>query len=856
VADESGAASSLPATARAVVIGAGIVGNSLIGHLAHLGWKDLVLIDKGPLPNPGGSTGHASNFIFPVDHSREMTELTADSIRQYEHHGVLTVCGGIEVARAEERMEELRRRMASAKSFGVEGCRLVTPAEVKELVPYIEESVILGGFYSEGVGVVDSLRMGTLMREQAQQTGAATVSANTEVLGIDVEGGRVRRVRTDRGDVEAEYVVIACGVWSPRIARMAGASIPLTPAVHQMIDVGPVPRFEGAKSAIDFPIVRDMDTNMYERQDGSGLEVGSYAHRPILHDPDEIPSIDESALTPTELPFTQDDFVQQMEDALELMPEILGDESVGIKYAINGLLSLTPDGLPILGETPEVRGLWSAAAVWVKEGPGVGRAVAEWMAEGEPEIDLQASDIARFYEHQKTSEHVRSRAAEGFNKTYGIVHPGEQWESARRVRLSPFYEREKELGAVFYEAAGWERPHWYESNAGLLEEFADQINDREAEWDSRWWSPIINAEHLAMRDRAGMFDLTAFCVFDVVGPGALECVQRVSMRQMDVKLGKVVYTPVLTPRGGFRSDLTVMRLGDEHFRVVTGGAHGMADFKWYRDHLPEDGSAQIFDLTSSWTTLGVWGPRAREILASVTRDDMSHEGFPFATCRTIEMGPLRVLASRISYVGDLGWELYVPIEQGARLWDIVSEAGEPHGIVPAGIGVYGTTGRLEKCYRAFGFELDGEYNVVEAGMAWGKVKDQDFVGKEAHLSHREEDPAAVMCTLTVDDHTSASGVKRYMLGGEPIVTRDGTPLVDSHGRGSYVTSAGTGPSVGKHILLAYLPPEHANVGEQLAVEYMTERYPVTVERADSTPLFDPDNERVKAAGRAGAPIPA
>ena len=250
------------------------------------------------------------------------------------------------------------------------------------------------------------------------------MSANTEVLGIDAEGGRVKRVRTDRGDVEAEYVVIACGVWSPRLARMAGASIPLTPAVHQMIDVGPVPRFETSKSAIEFPIVRDMDTNMYERQDGSGLEVGSYAHRPILHDPDEIPSIEESATTPTELPFTQDDFVQQMEDALELVPEILGDESVGIKYAINGLLSLTPDGLPILGETSEVRGLWSAAAVWVKEGPGVGRALAEWMVKGEPEIDLQASDVARFYEHQKTAEHVRSRAAEGFNKTYGIVHPG------------------------------------------------------------------------------------------------------------------------------------------------------------------------------------------------------------------------------------------------------------------------------------------------------------------------------------------------------------------------------------------------------------------------------------------------
>jgi glycine cleavage system aminomethyltransferase T/glycine/D-amino acid oxidase-like deaminating enzyme len=837
----------LPNSARAVVIGAGIVGNSLTYHLARLGWTDLLLLDKGPLPNPGGSTGHASNFIYPVDHSREMTALTLDSVRQYTELDVITVCGGIEVARTEERMEELRRRMASAKSWGVEPVSLITPAEVRELVPYIDDSVIVGGFYSPGVSVVDSLRAGTIMRERAQESGALTVSANTEVLDIEVEHGRVRRVRTSRGDVEAEAVVICCGVWSPRLARMAGASIPLTPAVHQMIDIGPVPRFAGAKSAIEHPIVRDMDTNMYERQDGSGLEVGSYAHRPILHDPDEIPSVEEAALSPTEFPFTEDDFVQQMEHALELVPEIVGDESVGVKYAINGLLSLTPDGLPILGETPEVRGLWSAAAVWIKEGPGVGRAVAEWMVHGEPEIDLQASDIARFYEHQKTVEHVRARAAEGFNKTYGIVHPAEQWASNRNVRLSPFHERERALGAVFYEAAGWERPHWYDSNRALLEEYGDRVGDREAEWESRWWSPIINAEHLAMRDRAAMFDLTAFCVFDVVGPGALECVQTVSMRQMDAKVGRVVYTPVLTPGGGFRSDLTVMRLGEEHFRVVTGGAHGMADMKWYADHLPADGSAQIFDLTSSWCTLGLWGPRARDILAATTSADVSHEGFPFATCRTIEVGSLRVLASRISYVGDLGWELYVPIEQGAKLWDVIADAGAPHGVVPAGIGVYGTTGRLEKCYRAFGFELDAEYDVVEAGMAWGKVKDQDFVGKEAHVGHRESEPAAVLCTLTVDDHTARDGRKRYMLGGEPIVTRDGDTLTDAKGRRSFVTSAGAGPSVGKHILMSYLPPEHANVGEQLAVEYMCERFPVTVEVAGSTPLFDPDNERVRAA---------
>jgi glycine cleavage system aminomethyltransferase T/glycine/D-amino acid oxidase-like deaminating enzyme len=838
--------SSPPTRAKAVVIGAGIVGNSLAYHLAELGWSELVLLDKGPLPNPGGSTGHASNFIFPVDHSKEMTQLTLDSVRQYREWDVFTESGGIEVARTEERMEELRRRVASAKAWGIEDTRIITPAEVKELVPFIEESVIVGGFYTPSVGIVDSLRFGTIARERAQAKGALSVFANTEVLGIDVERGRIKSIQTSRGEIATEVIVVCCGVWSPKIARMAGASIPLTPAVHQMIDVGPVPHFKDTKGVIEFPIVRDMDTNMYERQDGSGLEIGSYAHRPILHDPEEIPSNEEAALSPTEFPFTEKDFQQQMEDALELIPEVLNDESVGIKYAINGILSLTPDGLPLLGETPEVKGLWSAAAVWVKEGPGVGKAVAEWMTYGESEIDLQSSDIARFYEHQRSKEHVKARAAEGFNKTYGIVHPAEQWESNRKVRLSPFYAREQELGAVFFEAAGWERPHWYESNAKLLEEYGDRINHREAEWESRWWSPIINAEHLAMRDRAAMFDLTAFCVFDITGPGALETVQKVSMRQMDVATGKVVYTPVLSPRGTFKSDLTVMRLGDEQFRVVTGGAHGMADLKWYSDHRPADGTASITDLTSAYATLGLWGPRSREILASLTSDDMSHEAFPFATCRLIELGSLRVLASRISYVGELGWELYVPIEQGAKLWDLVWEAGEPYGTVPAGIGVYGTTGRLEKCYRAFGFELDADYDVVEAGMAWGRAKSPDFVGKEAHIAHREGEPTAILCTLTVDDHTSASGVKRYPLGREPVLSKTGAPLVDAEGRRSYVTSAGAGPSIGKHILMSYVPPETANVGEELLVEYMGEQYPVTVATNDSTPVFDPDNSRVKS----------
>ncbi len=318
------------------------------------------------------------------------------------------------------------------------------------------------------------------------------------------------------------------------------------------------------------------------------------------------------------------------------------------------------------------------------------------------------------------------------------------------------------------------------------------------------------------------------------------------MRQCDVAVGRVIYTPWLSQSGGFKSDLTIMRLGEEHFRVVTGGAHGMADHKWLADHLPEDGSAQLADLTSAWSTLGLWGPRARDILGSLTGDDVSHEGFPFATCRTIEVGPVRVLASRISYVGDLGWELYVPLEQGARLWDLVWEAGTAHGAVPCGIGVYGTTGRLEKCYRAFGTELESEYSVVEADMAWGKVKEQDFVGKEAHVRHREEAPAAILCTFTVDDHTSASGAKRFPQGREPIVTPDGEPIVDSKGRRSYVTSAGAAPSVGKHVLMAYLPPDRAEAGAHFAVEYMGDRYPVTLDVVGSAPIFDPENTRVRS----------
>jgi glycine cleavage system aminomethyltransferase T/glycine/D-amino acid oxidase-like deaminating enzyme len=834
--------SDLPASASVVVIGAGIVGNSVVGHLAELGWRNIVQIDKGPLPNPGGSTGHASNFIFPVDHNKEMAMLTIDSQRQYEAMGVNVTCGGIEVARAPERMEELRRRMSSAKNWDMEA-HLVSPAEIKELVPFINEKILLGGCYYPTVSAVDSLRAGTIFRERAQGMEALETFANTEILGLEVHKGRIKSVVTDRGRIDAEYVVISCGVWSPRIARMAGATIPLTPAVHQMIDVGPIPILQESGKELAFPIVRDMDTFMYERQTAGSMEVGSYAHRPIFHSPDEIPSIAEARFSPTELPFTADDFDDQLEDALELMPEILGGAE--IKYAINGLLSLTPDAMPLIGETVEVKNLWSAAAIWIKEGPGTGRAVAEWMTHGYPELDPHASDIARFYPYARTERHVRARCAEHFNKTYGIVHPREQWASERNKRMSPAHPRTESLGAIYFEAGGWERPHWYESNAPLVKEYG--VEDRPHEWDRRWWSPIQNAEHLALRDRVGMVDLAPFVIFDFTGPGVVDYIQHLAVNNTDVKVGRSVYTPLLTESGGFKADLTILRLDDEHYRVITGAFDGPRDKHWFNRHLPDDGSVHMTDLTSAYTTIGVWGPRARDLVQSITDHDLSNEAFPYGTTQAVDFDSINARLFRISYVGDLGWEVYVPTEQGLPMWDRLWTAGQDFGVVPVGAGVYGTTGRIEKGYRLMGAELESEYNPVEAGLSRPRLKSVDFIGKEALTRARAEDPAAILCTLTMEDHVSPRDkIKRYPTGREPITLPDGGRIVDGKGRPSYVTTAGAGPSVGKFLLMAYLPPEHAVVDTELAVMYMNELYPVKVVVAGSTPLFDPDDKRMKS----------
>ena len=837
--------SDFPTRANVVVIGAGIVGSCLVGHLARLGWTDMVLLDKGPLPNPGGSTGHASNFIFPVDHNKEMALLGEQSANQFRDMQLSVDSGGIEVARTTDRMNELDRRMTSAMAWGIEA-HLLTPTEVKALVPFINEEVILGGFYCPTVSVVDSLETGTTMRREAVETAGCQVFANTEVLDIGTvegEGGvtTVSSVVTDKGTIEAGYVVIACGVWSNRIANMADATIPLVPTVHQMADVGPMDILAETNNEIGYPIVRDMDTFCYERQSAGSMEIGSYGHRPILHHPDEIPSNQEAALSPTEMPFTDDDFDPQMETAIELM-DMLGDAE--IRYAINGLLSMTPDTMPCLGETPEVRNLWSAAAVWVKEGPGMAQAVAEWMTYGYPRvIDVHGADIARFYDEERTDEHIWSRAEEHFNKTYGIVHPAEQWVGRRNLQVGPYFSRQEDLGAEFFQARTWERPQWYGANADLVERYG--LSEREVEWDNRWWSPITVGEHLNLRENCGVVDLSAFQIYELEGPGAVEYADRLAVNKVDVPVGRSIYTPWLNSDGGFHSDLTMMRLGEDRVRIVTGVFDGGRDEFWTRRHMPTDGSVTFTNITKQLTTLGLWGPNAPAVLSQLTNQDLDHEGSPYGWIVDAEVAGVSCQLFRISYVGDTGWEIYTAWENGPGLWDALMEAGADLGIRATGGGVYGSSGRLEKGYRLMGAELESEYNPLEAGLARPRVKAADFIGKEAYLAARQAgDPEVLMCTLTVEDQTDGGGRQRHMMGGnEPILTADGGRITDSHGRVSRVTSAGYGPSVGRHLLMSYLPRELSTPGTDLQVMYMNELFPVRV--AGTAAVFDPDDSRLK-----------
>jgi glycine cleavage system aminomethyltransferase T/glycine/D-amino acid oxidase-like deaminating enzyme len=816
--------------AQTVIVGAGIVGASAAYHLAELGSTDVLVIDQGPLFETGGSTSHAPGLVFQTNGSRTMCRIAQDTVRLYEGleldgelcwYGV----GGIEVATTPERMQELERRRGWARSYGIEGTELLTPAETAERIPLLDASRILSSYLVPTDGIAKAVPIVTALARAAEANGVA-FEGDVAVTGFDIREGRVHGVRTDRGDVACERVLLCAGIWGPTVGAMAGVPIPLVAVQHQLVWTEPIPELAGETREVVHPILRHQDHAMYFRHRADHYGVGNYRHEPIVTPQAQLRPPG-GAIQPSLMPFTRPDFDAAERETERLLPPLKGRmRPADPARSLNGMFSFTPDAGSIVGESAAVRGVWVCEAVWVTHGGGMGQQVAEWMVNGEPGYDLAEADANRFYPFQTTPPYVRARGAQQYREVYDILHPLQQMTAPRKLRLSPFYERHMALGAECFTGAGWERPQWFEANRALLTG-ADW--ERRDGWAAMNWSPAVGAEHVASRERVALFDITPFAKFDATGPDALAYLERICANRIDRPVGSVVYTAMLTPTGGIRCDLTVTRKDDRLFRVVTGGGSGQHDLAWMRAQVQEGERVTITERTGSLFALGLWGPRARDVLRAVTDADVSNEAFPYLTARYLNVGEVGpVWAQRISYAGELGWELYGQVAMGDRAWDRLWEAGLEHGIVAAGSGALDSL-RLEKGYRLWGQDINPEHDPFEAGVGFAVRMDKgEFQGRTALEAILDRGRSHKLTCMTFNDPATV------VMGKEPIWYGDRVV--------SYVTSAAYGYSVGRGIVYGYLPVDLADEGTPVEVEYFGERHAATV-AAD--PLWDPKGERQK-----------
>lgn len=853
---------TLPSQADAVIIGlGGIVGASVAHHLIERGWTHLVGIDTSAIPTDVGSTAHASDFCFMTSHDRMACYTTTYSRQFYEAMGHYHRVGGIEIARVgdEARLAELQRKVASGKAFGT-NVRMIDADEVVERFPLIKRELVLGGMWDPDAGLVvpRSQRVAGELVERAVESGHLRAFADTAAQDIDVQDGRVCGVQTAKGYIATPVVILACGIWGPLPAAMAGVALPLMPVEHPLMFFGPFDTFAGTSKEIGYPLMRDQGNSAYMRDtgdpsstEGGMLEWGYYeTTHPRLVQPRDILSREQARLSPSMHDLEAEQIADPFERAVELTP-LLGELGWDEKHSFNGLLSVTSDGGSLIGEAPETRGLWCCEAVWVKDGPGMGKILADWITDGHPSIDPCGIDIARFYPVQKTPHHVYGRCEEIARKIYDpAVHPREPFESGRNLRRSPFWPRECELGGYFMETAGWERAHGYAANETRLAHYLDEVPERPVEWDARHFWRVSNAEHLALSENVGMINLSHFAIYDISGRDAEALLEYLSVARIggDTPLGKGVYTHFLDARGGVHSDLTIVRLAKDCFRVICGGDTGHRDLMWISRRAEDVGLTRwhLEDRSDSLATLGLWGPNARRILQTLADnpEELSNERFPFASAREIRVHGLPLWAFRISYVGEQGWELYVPFSYGLALWDLLFEAGVP----PVGIETYANSRRLEKSLRLQNVDLLTDYNLLEAGLARPKVKNLDFHGKAAHLAQRGRDrQPAYLCTLVMESHLDGAGQARYPVGQSPLLDpENGEVPVDALGRRSYTTSIAYGPSIGCNIALGYLPVSHAEEGHPLLLEYFGEHYPMRVAAVGYRALYDAENIRPRS----------
>jgi 4-methylaminobutanoate oxidase (formaldehyde-forming) len=795
--------------ARVVVIGGGVGGCSTLYWLTKLGWSDVVLVERAELTS--GSTFHSAGLVGQLRGSLSLTKMMMSSVDLYrtlgDEVGLETgwrEVGSLRLASSEERMEELARQAGWARTFGLP-LELISADEAQRLFPPMTTDRVLGAAYLPTDGYIDPSQLTFALAEGARR-GGAEIYQQTRVTAIPVERGRVTGVVTDKGEIEAEVVVNAGGMFAREIGALAEVNVPIVPMAHEYLILKP------SGLPLDMPTMRDPSLLVYFRAESGGLIMGGYERNPAPWSLDGIPADFNGKLLAEDWPR----FEELMTNAVIRVPSL---EEMEVVKLINGPEAFTPDGEFILGPT-EVRGLWTAAgfcAHGLAGAGGLGQLVAEWIVDGVPSLDVWHMDSRRFGRAYRSPSYTLARTLEVYETYYDVKYPGHERTAGRPLRMSPAYGRLSELGAVFGEKSGWERANWFEPNAARGHESL-----RPRGWAGRLWSPAIGAEHVACRESAALFDVTSFAKIEVSGEGAAALLEWLCANRVAREVGTITYTSMLNPRGGIECDFTVTRLAGDRFRIVTGTAFGQHDLAWVREHAPD--SVAVEDVTSSYACLGLWGPRARDILQPLTSTPLD---FPYMHARELAVGNVPCLALRVTYVGELGWELYCPSEFGLALWDAIWGPGQDLGLVAGGYRAIDSM-RLEKGYRVWGADITPDDNPLEAGLGFAaKLDKEGFVGRDALLVAGE--PERRLCCLVLADPRAVA------LGSEPV-------RVDGVDAGR-VTSGGYGYTVERSIAYAYLPTGSSEPGLPVEVEIFGER--VAAEVA-SEPLFDPLGERMRA----------
>jgi glycine cleavage system aminomethyltransferase T/glycine/D-amino acid oxidase-like deaminating enzyme len=791
----------IPERARAVVIGGGVIGCSVLYHLAKQGWTDSLLVEQYQLTH--GSTWHSAGLVGQLRSSISLTRMMQYSVGLYAELKELTgndpgwhQLGGLRLASSEARHEELRRQASWAKTFGLP-MEIVSAQEAQALFPPMSTDGVVAAAFIPDDGYLDPSQLTFSLADAARRLGAQ-LEMRTTVTGIETRDGRVVAVETDKGRVECEVVVDAAGMYAPEVARLVGVDLPIIPYGHQYLITEPLdPPLE------PLPTLRDPDNLIYFRTEVGGLVMGGYERKPASWALDGIPDGFEAKLLPEEW----DRMEELFSNAIRRVPAM---ENAEVKKFFNGPEAFTPDADFLLGET-DVPGFWVAAggcAHGLAGAGGVGKVMGEWIVDGRPEWDVWPLDVRRFGRQYRSQAYTLARSYEALSQYYDIKYPGEEKQAGRPLRVSPAYRRHQALGASFGEKGGWERVNWYESNADGGDESL-----RPRGWAGENWSPAIEVEARAARDAVALFDQSSFSKLEVLGRGALAFLERMCANRIDRPVGTIVYTQLLNARGGIEADLSVTRRADDRFLLVTGTAFGTHDRAWLDKHAPRDGSVYVNDVTSAFACFCLWGPKVRDVV------DLD---FPYMQSRELSLGNVPVIASRVTYVGELGWELYCPAEYGLALWDHL----HVDGVTAGGYRAIDAL-RLEKGYRAWASDLTSETTPYEAGLGFAVKRHKgEFIGRDA----LDAEPAQKLVSLVLEDPRSIA------LGSEPVRAADGAIV----GR---VTSGGFGYAVGSSIALAYVPLASAEPGTQLEVDIFGEWVPAEV-RAE--PLYDPKGERVRA----------